>query len=131
MKRTELTTWAGQRARELRQSMTSEELALWARLRDKRCAGLRFRRQAPIGRYIADFVCFRIRLVVELDGSHHGSNREHDALRDAWFESQGFRVMRFWNQEWNQDPEGVLRRIEEASREAACLSRAHTPTPPP
>ena len=111
--------------------MTSEELALWARLRDKRCAGLRFQRQAPIGRYIADFVCFRIRLVVELDGSHHGSNREHDALRDAWFESQGFRVMRFWNQEWNQDPEGVLRRIEEASREAACLSRAHTPTPPP
>jgi very-short-patch-repair endonuclease len=131
MKRTELTNWAGQRAREPRQSMTSEELALWARLRDKRCAGLRFRRQAPIGRYIADFVCFRIRLVVELDGSHHGSNREHDALRDAWFESQGFRVMRFWNQEWNQDPEGVLRRIEEASREAACLSRAHTPTPPP
>ena len=66
-----------------------------------------FRRQAPIGPYIADFVCFEARLIVECDGGQHCDNSS-DAARDAWFESQGFRTFRFWNNEVLSSPEGVL-----------------------
>ena len=80
-------------------------------LRAKRFVGFKFRRQEPIGRYIADFVCFKARLIVELDGSQHLDQSEHDAVRDAWLQSQGFVVLRFWNNEWDSQPEAVAERI--------------------
>ncbi len=86
------------RARELRRAMTDAERALWAVLRDRRLAQLKWRRQAPIGRYIVDFICLEHRLVVECDGSQHADNAR-DAVRDAWLAAEGFQVARFWNHE--------------------------------
>jgi very-short-patch-repair endonuclease len=84
-------------ARRLRRDAPSTEQLLWRLLRDRRLDGLKFRRQLPIGRYVADFVCLRHRLIVELDGPHHDEAR--DAVRDAWLSGQWFRVLRFRNGE--------------------------------
>ncbi|NEX93646.1 endonuclease domain-containing protein [Caulobacter sp. 17J65-9] len=86
------------RARHMRAEPTSTEARLWALLRRGQLGGLKFRRQVPIGDYIADFACFTPKLVVEADGGAH-RNPEYDARRDAWFESEGFRVLRFRNDE--------------------------------
>ena len=78
--------------------MTDAERAVWRLLRDRRlAAGWRFRRQEPIDRYIVDFVCFEARLVIEVDGGQH-SESETDKVRDAYLQSQEFRVLRFWEQ---------------------------------
>jgi very-short-patch-repair endonuclease len=86
---------ANEKALKLRRNMTDAERALWRVLRDGR-NGYRFRRQAPIDRYIVDFVCFKARLIIEIDGGQH-SESTLDQLRDAYLKSQGFRVLRFWN----------------------------------
>lgn len=93
------------RARELRANMTDAERRLWGNLR-QRTLGFRFRRQAPIGPYITDFVCFEKRLVVEVDGGQHWGSRS-DQARDAWLREQGFTVLRFWNHEVLENTEGV------------------------
>ena len=80
----------------MRAEPTPAERKLWLILRDRRFAGFKFRRQAPLGCYILDFVCFERRLIIEADGSQHSENR-HDGERDAWLLSQSFRVRRFWN----------------------------------
>jgi very-short-patch-repair endonuclease len=97
-------------ARSLRKRMTDAELILWARLRRNAMDGHRFRRQHPIGPYIADFVCLPIRLVVEVDGATHSSDdeRKHDARRDAWLRHRGFRMLRFGNREIYGNLDGVL-----------------------
>jgi len=87
-----------ERARELRQDSTDAERRLWSALRDRRLRGYRFRRQHPIGEFIVDFACTRHRLVVEADGGQHSDN-EADGSRTAWLEAEGWRVMRFWNNE--------------------------------
>lgn len=87
------------------------ERQLWKLLRDSRLCGLKFRRQVPLGPYVADFLCLRHRLVVELDGPFHDPQR--DAVRDAWLVGQGFRVLRFANQDM-ANPDRVLSRILEA-----------------
>jgi very-short-patch-repair endonuclease len=97
-----------QRARELRRSQTPHEQDLWRELRAKRFSGFKFRRQAPIGRYIVDFVCFSMKVIVELDGSQHQDNQDYDAARDQWLTEQGFCVLRFWNNQWAQQREAVL-----------------------
>ncbi len=79
----------------MRAKPTPAEAVLWRLLRDRRFAAYKFRRQTPIGNYIADFVCFERRLIVEADGSQHAENARA-AARDAWFASQGFRVRRIW-----------------------------------
>ena len=107
----QMQTWIAQRARELRAEQTPAEQQLWQQLRAKRFAGFKFRRQEPIGRYIADFVCFRAKLIVELDGSQHLENREHDENRDIWLKEQGFVVLRFWNNQWALEAESVLEAI--------------------
>lgn len=84
-------------ARALRRRAPSTEHLLWTLLRGRRLEGLKFRRQVPIGPYIVDFLCLRHRLVVEADGPFH--EPEDDAVRDAWLETQGFRVLRFPNGE--------------------------------
>jgi very-short-patch-repair endonuclease len=90
--------------------MTHAEVRLWTRLRSLRAEGFHFRRQAPFKGYFLDFVCFSRRLVVELDGAHHGSDvqADHDWLRDRILAREGFEVMRFWNTSLDVDLEGVV-----------------------
>jgi very-short-patch-repair endonuclease len=85
------------RARELRQRMTLPEKVLWQFLRGGSFAGLRFRRQHPIGDYITDFCCPQKKLVIELDGGCHDITKQEDAARDEFLEKLGFRVLHFTN----------------------------------
>jgi len=91
-------------AKTLRRNSTDAERRLWCALRDRRLAGLKFRRQQPIGRYVVDFVCQERRLVIEVDGGQHGP--DVDAPRTAHLEGCGYRVLRFWNPD-------VLTRLED------------------
>lgn len=104
------------RARELRRSPTSTEKVLWKHLRGKQLDGLRFRRQAPISPYVADFCCLSHRLVVEVDGGIHAITEDADARRDAWLTGQGFTVLRFRNNEVLDRPDEVFARIRAAAR---------------
>ncbi len=103
---------AASRAKELRRDMTEMEVRLWTYLR-RRQLGVRFRRQEPIGPYIADFVCRASRLVVELDGWAH-EDLERDLDRDAAMESRGYTVLRFTNDDVYQDVDAVLDAIADA-----------------
>jgi very-short-patch-repair endonuclease len=94
------------RARELRRNSTDAERALWRVLRSRQLGRVKFRRQQPIGPYIADFVAFEYRLVIECDGGQHADS-PHDAARDAWLERNGYRTLRFWNNDVLANPEGV------------------------
>jgi very-short-patch-repair endonuclease len=85
-------------ARTMRRAPTDAERALWRLLRGRRFSGYKFRRQTPLGPFIADFVCFEVRLIVEADGSQHAESARDDR-RDAWLRAQGFRIRRFWNVE--------------------------------
>jgi len=87
--------------------MTEAERRLWYFLRAHRFKGMKFKRQALIGRYIVDFVSFQRRLVVEVDGGQHADS-EVDLRRTRWLEDQGFRVLRFWNNEVLSNTDGVL-----------------------
>jgi very-short-patch-repair endonuclease len=104
---------ADSRVHLLRKHSTAAEKLVWRSIRAKQLNGLRFRRQFPIGRYVVDFVCLAKRLIIEIDGGQQG--KERDALRDSWFRSQGFRVMRFWNHDVMANVEGVLTAIAEAT----------------
>lgn len=99
------------RARVLRREQTLFEAELWQQLRAKRFSNFKFRRQQPIGCYIVDFVCFHRCLIVELDGSQHLQNQAYDGCRDEWLKSQGFRVLRIWNNDWISMREAVLEKI--------------------
>ena len=103
-------TKEGYRARELRRAMTEPEIIHWSRLKRLRSNGIRFRRQAPFRGYFLDFVCFERRLVVELDGGHHGETEQaaHDAVRDRVLQREGFRVLRFWNSAVRENLDGVM-----------------------
>jgi very-short-patch-repair endonuclease len=101
------------RARALRSRMTRAELKLWYALRDRRFQDFKFRRQVPIGRFIADFVCFEARLVIEVDGGQHADSLR-DKYRDRWFAANGFRVLRFWNNDVLSNLEGVMTVLAEA-----------------
>ena len=103
-------------ARTLRVNQTEAEARLWQRLRGRQLDGAKFRRQAPVGPYIADFVCLAAKLIVELDGGQHADNEEADAARTAWLEGRGFRVLRFWNNDALGDTDGVLDEILAALR---------------
>jgi very-short-patch-repair endonuclease len=103
-----------ERSKRLRRGATKAEKMLWFHLRCEQL-GYRFRRQQPIGRYIADFACLERRLLIELDGGHHGNPRQlaYDEERTQWLESQGFRIVRFWNTTVFQELEGVVEAIAE------------------
>ncbi|WP_407276470.1 endonuclease domain-containing protein [Halothiobacillus sp. DCM-1] len=98
-----------QNARKLRAQMTDAERAIWRHLRGEQL-GVKFRRQAPIGRYIVDFVCLSHKLVIEIDGGQHANNAE-DRVRDAFLSTEGFKVLRFWNNEVLQQCDGVLETV--------------------
>ena len=93
-------------ARSLRRDMTEAEERLWRELRDRRLDRIKFRRRAPIGKYVADFACLEAKLIVEIDGSQHAESA-HDAMRDTDLRSRGFRVLRFWNDDVLRDLDGV------------------------
>jgi very-short-patch-repair endonuclease len=98
-------------AKTLRSKQTEAEQRLWYHLRAHRFLGLKFKRQKPMGRYIVDFVCLEQRLIIELDGSQHSEQQHYDQDRDAWLRSQGYTVLRFWNNDVIQQLEGVLEQI--------------------
>jgi very-short-patch-repair endonuclease len=100
-------------ARSLRRNATSAERRLWQGLRRERVAGFRFRRQVILGGYIADFVCFEVRMVIEVDGATHGTDEEvaRDATRSATLAAQGYDVLRFTNDDVFHNLDGVLETI--------------------
>jgi len=95
------------RARAMRHEPTLAERKLWDRLKGSRLAGMKFRRQVPLGGYIADFACFSPKIIIECDGGQHADNA-YDEKRNAWFVAQGFRVMRFWNGDILEDADSVV-----------------------
>lgn len=107
------------RAKHLRREMTPAEAILWKHIRAKRFAGYKFRRQQPLGPYIADFFCASIKLIVELDGDSHVGQESADALRESELRAMGYRVLRFWNPDVYDDLEMVLDTIWFACDERA------------
>ena len=106
------------RARNLRSRQTDAEARLWQQLRAKRMEPYKFRRQFPIGNFIADFCCKERRLVIELDGGQHAEPEQtaRDNRRTLAMEAWGYRVVRFWDNEVLQNMEGVVETILEALR---------------
>ena len=111
-------------AKTLRKRLTDAEQLLWKHLRAKQIEGLKFRRQEPIGNYIVDFVCYERGIIIEVDGGQHAIEKEKDEERDNWLKREGFKVLRFWNNEVLTNSKGVLDVIREE-----CLN--HPPLTPP
>jgi very-short-patch-repair endonuclease len=139
-----LSDTARLRARRLRRQTTDAEKRLWRALRKLDLEGSHFRRQIPIGPYIADFGCMAVRLLIEVDGSQHGDDqkRAYDDARTRWLAKEGYRVLRFWNNDITKNMDGVMEALYAAiygssSAAAAPLKhrrhrrggRAHLPTP--
>lgn len=101
-------------AKTLRSNQTEAEKQLWYYLRAGRLSGLKFKRQKPYGQYIVDFICIEHRLIVELDGGQHAEQMDDDKKRDAYFQTEGYTVLRFWNNEVMQHMEAVLEKIQAA-----------------
>ena len=101
-------------AGELRKETTPAEKKLWAYLRLMRKDGIRFRRQHAIGNYITDFCVPRKKLIIELDGSQHLEQEEYDQERTKYPETQGYKVIRFWNHDVMKNIEGVILAIMNA-----------------
>ena len=110
-------------AKILRRSQTDAEKLLWKHLKAKQMEGLKFRRQQPIGNYVIDFICLEQSLAIEVDGGQHADNKK-DEERDVWLKAEGFKVLRFWNNEVFTNMKGVLEVIREN-----CLN--HPPRPLP
>jgi very-short-patch-repair endonuclease len=112
-------------ARALRKRSTDAENRLCLHLRANRLLGLKFRRQEPIGEYIVDFVCHEKKVIIELDGGQHSEAPERDLERDSWFRSEGFRVLRFWNNDVFSQTKEILEMIMEK-----CLETPSPSSPP-
>ncbi len=100
-------------AKQLRKNLTPAEIKLWEALRNRQLSGLKFRCQHPVGRFIVDFYCPSKKLVVEVDGEIHQQQHEYDQARTEVFESYGYKVLRFTNQQVLNDLEQVLNIIME------------------
>jgi very-short-patch-repair endonuclease len=100
-------------ARSLRSGMTDAERRLWQALRHQQLSNHRFRRQFPIGRFIADFVCIERKIVLELDGGQHQDRVAYDEQRTAYLMENGWRVLRFWNNDVLSNLDGVLSTISD------------------
>jgi very-short-patch-repair endonuclease len=105
-------------SRKLRANQTDAETKLWNRIRNRQINGDKFVRQEPIGRYICDFVCREKLVVIEVDGGQH-SESVRDEVRDRYLRAEGYRVMRFWNNDVLSNIDGVLTVIDEGLREVA------------
>lgn len=111
-KRKRVSPKTRKRARELRRELTPIEAILWQRLRSRRLAGLKFRRQHPIGPFITDFYCAERKLVIEIHGDTPAEKARYDASRTAWLEEQGIRVIRFNNRDVLDNLPGVIEMIK-------------------
>jgi adenine-specific DNA-methyltransferase len=100
-------------------------MLLWSKLRNRQLAGFKFRRQQPIGRFVVDFVCLEHRLVIELDGGQHAMQLPDDQARTQYLNIEGYRVLRFWNNQVLQEVDSVLEVIDEA------LADSSNPSPTP
>jgi very-short-patch-repair endonuclease len=107
--------------------MTEHERLLWSILRNRCFLSYKFRRQMPIGPYVADFVCLENRLIIELDGRGHLDEQDYDERRTRWLESEGFSVVRFWNAELEADVNKVMQTILQRLR----ATTSHPPAPSP
>ena len=103
-----------QSARELRSNLTDAKWRLWQKLKRRQIAGVKFRRQQPIGYFIVDFVCFEHRVIVEVDGGQHAAQLHYDEQRTRWLEAQGYRVLRFWNNDVLANTEAVAQAVLDA-----------------
>jgi very-short-patch-repair endonuclease len=110
------------RARDLRANQTQVEARLWSKLRARRLGGWKWKRQVPRGPYIVDFLCVDAKLVVELDGGQHADNVAYDERRTAYLETQGLRVLRFWNGE-------VIERLNDVCASILIACGGETPLP--
>lgn len=101
-------------AQRLRQNLTPHEIMLWRHLKRIPVCGTHFRKQVPIGPYVADFACLSAKLVIEADGSQHSlsSGLRHDETRTRWMKNQGYTVLRFWNNQIAENLESVLETIQ-------------------
>ena len=113
-----------QQAKALRKNSTEAEKWLWRRLRNRELAGWKFRRQHPIGPFIVDFVCIEKKLIIEVDGGQHAETIEWDSKRFEYLKEQGYRVLRFWNDEVLKERDATLNVILSYLSEEA-------PSPPP
>ena len=104
------------KARKLRQNLTEQEAVMWHFLRNRGVNGFKFRRQYPIGNYVVDFVCRELKLIIELDGGQHNepTNIEYDQKRTQYLNEKGYRVIRFWNNDIDENLEGVYQSILKA-----------------
>jgi very-short-patch-repair endonuclease len=98
----------------MRRGPTVAERRLWQALRSRQLAGVKFRRQSPIGAYIVDFVAPTARLIVEIDGGQHATESERDRVRTRALEAEGYRLIRFWNNDVVENLDGVLQAIVES-----------------
>jgi very-short-patch-repair endonuclease len=110
------------RARQLRVRMTDAETKLWFALRDRRFSGVKFRRQVSVRPFIADFVCFEVRAVIEVDGGQHAESKS-DRIRDRWFAENGYVVLRFWNNDVLKNLDGVLTSLSETLHQRKGVAR--------
>ena len=119
-------------AKSLRKRMTDAERRLWYRLRAHRLAGLKFKRQVPIGPFVADFASLSKKIVIELDGGQH-SNNLYDASRDQYMRERGFRVLRFWNNDVLRSTDAILEimqlAVSEKTPSPGSALRAEPPSP--
>ena len=118
-------------AKSLRQNMTDAEILLWRHLCAHRLGGQKFRRQQALGTYIVDFVHFGARVIVEADGGQHNES-EKDKVRDAWLRGEGFKVLRFWNDQtlqsfWNDQ---TLQSTDSVLEVIWAAVAGHVPAPP-
>ena len=111
------------RSRELRLNATPAERRLWSRLSARQVAGTRFNRQFPVGHFICDFVSRSAKLIIEVDGGQHADRAEADSRRTEYLKAQGYRVIRFWNNDVLENLDGVVQAIE--------LVLADSPSPSP
>ena len=115
------------KARELRKNLTEAERTLWRYLRLRQFDGNKFRRQQPIGKYIVDFVCLEKKLIVEVDGGQHSEQVVYDSERNEWLERQGFRILRFWNNQVLKEIDAVKERIMEELISDSCTPHLNPP----
>ncbi len=108
-----------ERSRELRNSATPAERKLWSVLSNRQLCGVRFNRQVVIRPYICDLVARSAKLIIEIDGGHHGNSIGYDLARTAFLEAKGYHVMRFWNNEVLENIEGVVTTIAQALNSAS------------
>jgi very-short-patch-repair endonuclease len=120
------------RAKQLRSNTTEPEQVLWRALKRIPVYGSHFRRQVPIGPYVADFACLKARLLIELDGGQHSQDEAaaKDEARTRWLEREGYRVVRFWNAELSENLNGVLDTLYAALYGSPHSEAVALPTPP-